>query len=188
MIDLKLPWRWDNDNGYIYNNVNSVVGHANHTAANRIITCVNAMAEFEEPENDPSDDLECAFCSMLWNIKELRSQFIPESVVPFITDAVLQNIVSALLTGEIPEQLEARWRQMDDMKGLNLIAKGNGILEREGLNEAKAELIAETLRKRCIESRDAMLKSKMTKGIATEAEQQEHLKLTRILKGGKFGI
>ncbi len=144
--------------------------------------------EFEEPENDPSDDLECAFCSMLWNIKELRSQFIPESVVPFITDAVLQNIVSALLTGEIPEQLEARWRQMDDMKGLNLIAKGNGILEREGLNEAKAELIAETLRKRCIESRDAMLKSKMTKGIATEAEQQEHLKLTRILKGGKFGI
>mgnify|MGYP001213391624 CR=1 FL=1 len=139
-------------------------------------------------ESDPSDGLECAFCSMLWNINELRSCFTPESVVPFVSNPVLKNIAAAILTGESPEQLETRWRQMGDMKGLTLIAKGNSILEKECLDKDKAEVIAATLRKRCIEEQASVLKTKMANGTATKEEQKEHLELTRILKGGKFGI
>ena len=143
---------------------------------------------YTEAETENTDGLECAFCSLLWNVKELRSDFTPESVVPFFNDPNLKNIVSALLTGEAPEQLEARWRQMNDTKGINLIARGNGILERECLDKDKVQAIAATLRKRCITDRAGMLKIKMANGTATEAEQKEHLELTRILKGGKFGI
>lgn len=143
--------------------------------------------DFSDADADAADELECALCSMLWCSPELRGRFLPESLVPFVRDQALQNIISALLMGESPEQLETRWRQMGDAKGLNLIARGNGILSREGMDVEKADVVAETLRKRCIESRAAALLAKLKKGTATEAELQEHLKLTRILKGGKFG-
>lgn len=140
-----------------------------------------------EDSEEPADDLECVFCSLLWGSEDLRSNFMPESVVPFITGPVLQNIVTALLTGEQPGQIEARWRQMKDMKGFNLIAKGNGILAREGLDAEKAEEIADTLRKRSKENRALILQAKLKKGTATESDMQEHLELFRILKGGNFG-
>jgi hypothetical protein len=49
MSDLKLPWTWDSDNGYIKNNSNTIVGHAGAYEANFIIDCVNAMAGIEDP-------------------------------------------------------------------------------------------------------------------------------------------
>jgi hypothetical protein len=48
-------------------------------------------------------------------------------------------------------------------------------------------VIAETIRRRCIEERVISLNTKLKKGTATESEVEEHLRLTRILKGGKFG-
>ncbi|HAJ94008.1 MAG TPA: DNA primase, partial [Synergistaceae bacterium] len=133
------------------------------------------------------DDLECMFCSMLWGSEELRSRFSPEYVVPFVKDETLQNMVSALLSGETPRQLEDRWRQLGDRRSFELIARGNGIIAREGIDADKAESIADTIRRRCVEERVGSLNIKLKKGTATETEVQEHLKLTRILKGGKFG-
>ena len=133
------------------------------------------------------DDLECIFCSMLWGSEELRSRFSPEYVVPFVKDEILQNMVSALLSGETPLHLEDRWRQLGDRRSFELIARGNGIIAREGIDADKAESIADTIRRRCVEERVGSLNTKLKKGTATETEVQEHLKLTRILKGGKFG-
>lgn len=133
------------------------------------------------------DDLECMFCSMLWGSDELRSHFSSEYVVPFVKDEVLQNMISALLSGETPHQLEERWRQLGDKRSFELIARGNGIVAREGIETDKAASIVETIRRRCVEERVASLNAKFKKGAATETEIQEHLKLTRILKGGKFG-
>lgn len=135
---------------------------------------------------DP-DDLECMFCSMLWGSDELRSLFSPECVVPFVKDEILQNMVSALLSGETPRQLEERWRQLGDRRSFELIARGNGIIAREGIDTDKAESIAETIRRRCVEERVGSLNTKLKNATATETEVEEHLKLTRILKGGKFG-
>jgi DNA primase len=148
---------------------------------------VNVEIEPEKNSCSAADDLECMFCSMLWGSDELRSRFSPEYVVPFVKDEILQNIASALLSGETPQQLEERWRQLGERKSFELIARGNGIIAREGIGADKADIIAETIRRRCIEERVASLNMKLKKGIATESELEEHLKLTRILKGGKFG-
>jgi len=61
------------------------------------------------------------------------------------------------------------------------------LISREGIDPVKAEVIAETIRRRCIEVRVISLNTKLKKGTATESEVEEHLRLTRILKGGKFG-
>lgn len=136
--------------------------------------------------NEP-DELECMLCSMIWGSEELRSRYSPEYIVPFVKDQVLQNMVSALLSGEDPKHLEERWRQIGDRKSPELIARGNGIIARDCIEQDKADSIAETIRRRCIEERVLSLNAKLKKGTAAESEIEEHLKLTRILKGGKFG-
>ena len=141
----------------------------------------------EDDDCDAPDELECLFCSMLWGSADLRSGFTMESVVPYINSIRVHNIVSALLSGESPSQLENRWRQMGDTGALNIIAKGNGILSKEGIAADAAAKILNTLKKRCIENKVAALKIKLKKGTATESEIEEHLNLTRILKGGNFG-
>ena len=141
----------------------------------------------EDDDCDAPDELECLFCSMLWGSADLRSGFTMESVVPYINSIRVHNIVSALLSGESPSQLENRWRQMGDTGALNIIAKGNGILSKEGIAADAAAKILNTLKKRCIENKVAALKIKLKKGTATEYEIEEHLNLTRILKGGNFG-
>ncbi len=141
----------------------------------------------EDDDCDAPDELECLFCSMLWGSEDLRAGFTMEAVVPYINSFSVHNIVSALLSGESPSQLENRWRQMGDTGALNIIAKGNGILSKECIAADAAAKILNTLKKRCIENKVAALKIKLKKGTATESEIEEHLNLTRILKGGNFG-
>lgn len=143
--------------------------------------------DVEERSQDGHDDLECVLCGLLWGSEALRSEFPPEQIVPFIKDERLQNLASALLSGEQPAELEERWRQLGDRESFKLIARSNGIIAKESIDAEKAESIAETLRRRCIAERAASLGLRLKKGIATEADMEEHLRLTRILKGGNFG-
>lgn len=148
----------------------------------------------EQAEDNPSvDEEECRLCSMLWNVAELRTAFEPEMVIPFINDVTLQNIISALLMGEEPETLEARWRQIDDRRSLNLIARGNGLIEREhkgddclaSLTELEiSNKIVDSLRRKCVRRRFTSLEKKLRNNTATTEEFEEHLRLGRILKGG----
>lgn len=140
-----------------------------------------------------ADDEECRLCSMLWNSAKLRASFAAELVVPFVSDATVQNIISALLTGEEPELLEARWRQMGDARSLNLVARGNGLIDREyrgkdsmvSLTEREiSNKIVDNLRRKCMRKRFATLEKKLRNETATAEELHEHLKLGRILKGG----
>ena len=143
--------------------------------------------DFDEEEQNSPDELECLFCSMLWGSEDLRASLTMESVIPYIDNFCVHNIVSALLSGESPAQLENRWRQIGDMSALNIIAKGNGIIAKECIGSDFAVKILNTLKRRCIENRVAALKTKLKRGNATESEIEEHLNLTRILKGGNFG-
>ena len=145
------------------------------------------LEEADEPEEEPADDMECVFCSLLWGDAELRTALSRETIVPFLKDLTVQNIVTALMSGEPPESIEARWRQLGDSRGLGLIARGNGFIARENLTAEAALKILQLLRRRCIENRLNVLKSKMTRGTATEDEQMEYQRMNRILKGGRFG-
>lgn len=142
---------------------------------------------------EPVDDEECRLCSMLWSKPELRAAMDPAMVVPFISDFALQNIISALLTGEDPGLLEERWRQMGDTRSLNLIARGDALIDREfggkdglvSLTELElSNKIVDNLRKKCMKKRFAALEKKLRNNTATPEEFQEHLRLGRILKGG----
>ena len=140
----------------------------------------------DEPGNDFPDDLECLFCSLLWSDSEVRAAFRPEITLPFITNSMIKTIIFALLNGEAPETMENRWRQMNDTTSLKIIAKGNGIAEKENISASVAGRILNVLQKRCVENRLESLQLKLKKGTATDKEIEEHLKLTRILKGGAF--
>ena len=139
-----------------------------------------------EAEAQPVDDLECIFCSLLWNNSDIITRFQPESVLPFIKDPALQNMISALLEGDSTETLEERWRRIGDTTALNYIAKGNSLLDREDMLPDDAEKILTAIRKKYIEKRFVSLQKKFKLGTATESEIKEHLKLSRILKGGDF--
>lgn len=144
----------------------------------------NAGQEGEsEPEADP---LECRVCSMLWSDAPLRLQYVAEDIVPFIRDFTLQNIAAALLTGEEPETLETRWRQMGDEKSLSLIARGNGLLERENMKPCAEYLdaILKTMRRNCLKDRLSALQKKIKSGEATREEFKEYIEISGILKGG----
>ena len=113
--------------------------------------------------------------------------FSVETAAQYVTHPVLQNIIFALLSGETSESLEKRWRQMGDMSGLNLIARGNAIACKEGVGSESISKIALDLQKRCIENRFQFLQNKLKNGTATETEILENQELTKILKGGTFG-
>jgi DNA primase len=139
----------------------------------------------EEPEAEVPP-LECQLCSMLWTDETLRSESRPEDIVPFIKDFTAQNIASALLTGEEPAVLEERWRQMGDDKSLSLIAKGNGLLERERLKPGAEYLdaVVKAMRRNCMKERLYALQRKIKSGKATPEEFKEHMELSGMLKGG----
>ena len=139
------------------------------------------FAPFEETVFDP---MECLFCCILWNSSEARSKFTVKTTVPFIKDVAAQNIVTGLLSGETPESLENRWRQMGDTSGMRLIAYGNAVADKEGLSDLDVDKIALTLKKRAIQAKISFLQTKMKKGIAIPSEIEEHHHLTKILKGG----
>ena len=136
---------------------------------------------------EQADQLECLFCSLLWENAEQRSAFSVETAAQLINHPVLQNIVFALLGGETPDALEKRWRQMGDYSALNLLARGNAIASKEGITSESINKIAFDLQKRCIESRSKFLQDKLKKGTASKEEIIEIQELTQILKGGTFG-
>ena len=139
-----------------------------------------------EQNTQTANDLECIFCSLLWNNREIAKLFQPETVLPFIKDTALQNMISALFDGELPKELEDRWRQMGDITTLNNIAKGNGLADRENMQPDDAERVLSAIRRKYIEKRFSVLQKKLKQGTATEDEMKEHLGLSRMLKGGDF--
>ncbi len=139
------------------------------------------------PEDEQIDPIECQLCSLLWGSEELRSALVPESILPLISSPVVQNIISALLSGEKPELLEKHWRTMGDVAGLNVVAMGNGLVDKEGLTVESVAKITEILSKRHIQSRVFYLQNRLKKNTATADEVQECVILTRKLKGGNFG-
>ncbi|MEG1642258.1 MAG: DNA primase [Synergistaceae bacterium] len=136
--------------------------------------------------NDSFDDLECLFCSLIWNDEKVRANFEPSTTLPFIRNDVIKTIVFGLLSGESTEALESRWRQMNDSTSLRALAKGNSLVEKGQFLPDFAHSLLKTLRKKCIENRAVFLQDKLKKGTATNQEIEEHLNLTRILKGGAF--
>ena len=116
----------------------------------------------------------------------MRQTYRAEELMCFIDDPGIQNIVFALLSGDEPEALERRWQQMNDMSGMQIIARGNSLLSREGISGETAEKLMGTLRRKYLKNRLASLVRKIKEGNISESEYEEYLKYTRLLKGGSI--
>ena len=142
--------------------------------------------DFVPPEQNYADDLEYMLCSLLWSRKDIREAYRAEELMCYIEDMGIQNIVFALLSGDDPEELERRWQQMNDMSGMQIIARGNSLLSREGISGETAEKLMGTLRRKYLKNRLASLVRKIKEGNISESEYEEYLKYTRLLKGGSI--
>lgn len=141
----------------------------------------------DEDDNDTPDKVECQLCSLIWGNEEVRALLHAEAIVPFVKSPIIKDIVVALLSGERPDTLEKRWRTMGESSGLNVIALGNGLVDKEGLSSDNASDLLRILHRRFAEKRASYLQNKLKKNIATADEVQECQDLTRKLKGGNFG-
>ncbi|MDR0615939.1 MAG: DNA primase [Synergistaceae bacterium] len=137
----------------------------------------------EEGGKTREADLECAVCSILWHDEELRSMLSQGDVVPFITDEAVAGAVSALLSGESPEELEMRWRALGETGCPARIARGDAILADGGLGPDHAPKMIETLRRKALTRRYDELKDKSLRGEATKDEIAEKDNLAKKIKG-----
>ena len=142
--------------------------------------------DFVPPEQNYADDLEYMLCSLLWSRKDIREAYRAEELMCYIEDMGIQNIVFALLSGDAPEEWERRWQQMNDMSGMQIIARGNSLLSREGISGETAEKLMGTLRRKYLKNRLSSLVRKIKEGNISESEYEEYLKYTRLLKGGSI--
>jgi len=141
-------------------------------------------------EGKDISDLECMFCSLLWQDADLRASLPPLEYLPLFADEASASVVAALFSGESPEELEGRWRAMGEDECLSRIARGDAILAREGLDSGRrtedqvsrltAELRAQGMRRRYEHLRGCYLR-----GDITDDERKEYAELAKNLKTGK---
>lgn len=139
---------------------------------------------FEAPNGKNYDDREAMLCALLWNNEKIRVRYKISDVIHFIENETAQNIIAALLGGEVKEELEKRWKSLGDNKSMALLAAGDALLgnSEEGVELADKLLIE--LRRATAERRVKTLNAKMIQGIATAEEMKEHFELAKYIKGG----
>ncbi|MDR0647947.1 MAG: DNA primase [Synergistaceae bacterium] len=144
---------------------------------------ISSGADNGERGRSRAADLECAVCSILWHDAELRSRLDQRDVVPFLADEAVAGVVSALLSGESPEELERRWRALGETGCPSRLARGDAILAEGGLGAPHAPKMIEELRTMALKRRYDELKEKGLKGEATNDEIAEKDELAKKIKG-----
>ncbi|MDL2264016.1 DNA primase [Synergistaceae bacterium OttesenSCG-928-I11] len=133
---------------------------------------------------DRTLDLECGLCSLLWQHETLRGAFEPSELLPLFTDEATAGIASALLTGETPDELDRRWREIGESACPNRLARGDAVVSEGELQPDHVPKIVETLRTNALRRRYEGLKPLVLSEEASEAEIAEYIELARKLKGG----
>ena len=148
-----------------------------------------SLAATDEVQNTGAhnaDDTEYMLCSLLWGSEEFRMEHPPAELLPYIANEEIQAVIFALLNGDTPEDIEKRWRQMNNLSGMEIIARGNSLLSRDGIGLENAEKFLVTLREKYFKNRKDELLKKIKSGNISEKEYGEYLEYTRLLKGGNI--
>ncbi|MDR1472095.1 MAG: DNA primase [Synergistaceae bacterium] len=128
-------------------------------------------------------DLECAFCGLLWQHEELRSDFTCGDIMPYFEDEAAAGIVSALLSGDTPGELESRWRMMGDSNCMGRIARGNAVLSEGNLGSEHAAKLLEDVKNGAMKRRYESLRRIVLSEEASGEELMEYRELVKKLKG-----
>jgi DNA primase len=137
----------------------------------------------ENTRDRRSLDLECAFCSLLWRDETLRPLWECGELIPFFSDEASAGIVAALLSGDIPGELETRWRALGERKCFERLARGDAVLAENGLKPEHADKIIEDIRVCSTRRRLDALKPLVIRGEAGAEETAEYYELVKRLKG-----
>ena len=137
----------------------------------------------EEPAPDP---WEAALCHLLWSREGSRSSSAPEGVLPLLRSECARAVASALLCGESPEELEARWLQAGDQRSAALLALGGAFLEELYLEESPEEEVLRQLRLREWRRRYEELHRRVVrKESLSEDERRDYVAMAAKIKRGE---
>ena len=137
----------------------------------------------EEPAPDP---WEAALCHLLWSREGSRSSSAPEGVLPLLRSECARAVASALLCGESPEELEARWLQAGDQRSAALLALGGAFLEELYLEESPEEEVLRQLRLREWRRRYEELHRRVVrKESLSEEERKDYVAMAAKIKRGE---
>ena len=130
-------------------------------------------------------DLECAFCSLLWRNETLRSRWNCGELIHFFSDEATRGVASALMSGDSPEDLESRWREIGEMVCFERVARGDAVIAGTGLRPEHAERVLGDIRERAMRRRYEFLKPLVISGEAEAEQTAEFRELAQKLKGGR---
>ena len=137
----------------------------------------------EEPAPDP---WEAALCHLLWSREGFRSASAPEGFLPLLRSECARAVASALLCGESPEELEARWLQAGDQRSAALLALGGAFLEELYLEESPEEEVLRQLRLREWRRRYEELHRRVVrKESLSEDERRDYVAMAAKIKRGE---
>ena len=170
--------------GVLRHNLEDEIRGHQETVRGRENSLSREYAVFENKTAEKADEREVMLCSLLWNNEKLRMRYKPSDVIHFIGDGTVQNVISALLSGESREELEARWRNLGDSSCLSVIARGNALLEQGQEETELADRLLKELRKATAEKRIKTLHAKMIRGEADGGDMAEYCELVKYVKGG----
>lgn len=139
----------------------------------------------EKPRDRKGLDLECAFCSLLWRDERLRSEWECGELVPYFADEAASGIVTALVSGDAPGELESRWYSMGERLCFERIARGDAVVAAAGLSSQFAEKVLEEIRTRAAWRRYEELKPLVIRGEASARETAEYREAAKTLKSGR---
>jgi len=129
------------------------------------------------------DNIEAAFCYLLWKDGAFRKKMTscPDTVT-FVQDQKVKMIVCAIMSGDDPEELESVWHSTGEVLPMRVLAAGGAFLEELEGYDNKSEIIVSALKKRRSKVRFKEISSKLIKGIASEDEIREYLRIKQELK------
>jgi hypothetical protein len=141
----------------------------------------------EPQEWDTYEPLEVALCAILWKNDERRRSCRPEEILPLIADSRVKELVLAIIS-ESPEELEVKWRSMDNRFPLAFIAKGDSFCEElELVHDADPwGVVCERLKRKRAKERMDYLDARMKRQEATLEEMNEFVAIAQSLKNPKF--
>jgi len=128
-------------------------------------------------------DLECALCGLLWHNEEFRPRWDCGELMQFFSDEATRRIVSALMSGDSPSELESRWREIGETVCFERIARGDAVIAGTGLKPEHAEKVLGEIRERAMRRRYEFLKPLVISGEAGSDQAAEFRELAGKLKG-----
>lgn len=138
----------------------------------------------EGKEKDVSSQEEEALCYVLWNDPRRRAMVDAGKLLRLVEGESCRSVLAALLSGDTPQDLMARWHELGDQASAAIIARGGDYCERLSRDVDRWEAILEILGRRSIQREYDRIGQKLRRNEASPEELRRYQELGRSLKGG----